>query len=400
MKRIVYTFIVLLSAVIAHAMGNEGSNGQLDLIIARHIEACGGEENWAKVEALQISGQYTGFSAVHDFLTYKCANGLFYTEYNLGRHRLKEGFDGHTFWTIDPWQGFDFPRKVNRAERHVIMQKAELFTPFYRWKERGFKAGLKGEEQMDGHQLHVLTLTRPGMTEETWYIDAQTYLIYKSLTRWVDFTYPMEAETFYDDYRDVNGLVLPHYFEQTYSTRHTLTEIEQIIVNPQINSAVFSMPPFEHMQKIEPLAGEWDAVIELVNRAGAWQTIDSVRSVFQFLSNDIIQGDISYDVNFPVHTRFTMNFNRRALQYQMVVYNEFYSTTQLFNGTLVDGELAFDDGQLASDASPDNQPANPAVRYIIELRDADKFVLTRKRSSDNGQTWQDVERITFNRVLD
>lgn len=368
-------------------------------IISRHIEACGGQENWDNVEALELKGQFTGFSERNDFYTLKTSGGKFFSSFNLGKHMVYEGYDSTTFWTVDPWQGFDFPRKINKAERHVLMQKAELFSPFYRWEERGFQVDLKGTEVFDGLELYVFALTRPGMPEETWYIDTHTYLVYKSITPWVDFTYPMVAESYYDDYREVSGLLLPHYIEQTYSTRHTVTEIEQVFVNPDFDKGIFRMPDCPHMEKLAAMAGNWNVQVEMMTRSGNWHMFDQVTSRFEKMDGEILQGNIYYEVNFPVTTRYTLNYNRRTEQYQLVVYNEFHSVTELFNGKWIDGSLVFDNlpGEQQKEEPAAAGAQQSFTQYVFTITDDQTFLVERNRSGNHGETWQQVERLTYSK---
>jgi hypothetical protein len=402
-KKIYILMLAMATGLAAMGSDHVPTDPKPDDIIARHIDAYGGKDAWKKVEAMELTGNYTSFSVVHDFYTLKTSDGHFFTEYNIGKNRVKEGYDGTTFWTIDPWQGFDFPRKINKAERHVVMQKAEFFTPFYRWKERGFEVGYKGTEDIDGTEVYVLTLTRTGMPEETWYIDANTFLVYKSITQWVDFSYPMVAETFYDDYRNVEGLVLPHYMEQTYSTRHTITEIDRVVINPVVNTAVFSMSSCDAMEKIAPLAGNWDIQVDMMTRSGNWHTFDRVVSGFEQSSRDVIRGNISYEVYFPNSTFYTLNFNRNTDTYQLVVYNDLYSVTELFNGDFHEnGTLVFEPepGKHKNEPGSDVTPVQTIFRYVLTFPDQNNFFLERQRSVDNGESWQEMERFGFVRKLE
>jgi hypothetical protein len=396
MKKHTIGLILLLPWLVTFGSEPAKHDITLDEIIKRHIEAYGGREKWDAVEALDVRGHFTGFSQRNDFYTLKTAGGKFFSTFNLGQHRLQEGHDGTTYWTIDPWQGFDYPRKINRAERHVFMQKSELFSPFYRWKERGFQVELKGTEEVDGLEMYVLSLTRPGMPEETWYLDTQTYLAYKSITPWADFAYPMVAETYYDDYREVNGLLLPHYMEQTFSTRHTVTEIEEVIVNPEYDSGIFRMPACPQMEKLTALSGDWNVQVEMMTRTGNFHTFDQMTGSFEKTTGDVMQGSISYEVNFPVTTRYTLNYNRHTGRYQLVVYNELHSTTHLFNGNWVDGSLVFDnlpeEGQNEASASAGQQPL---TQYVFTVKDEKTFLLERNRSVNNGETWLPVKKLTY-----
>jgi len=392
---LVFIFPWLLS------FGSEPANQQknLDEIISRHIEAYGGQEKWDAVEALEIRGYFTGFSERNDFYTLKTANGKFFSTFNLGQHRLQEGHDGTTYWTIDPWQGFDYPRRINKAERHVFMQKTELFTPFYRWKERGFQVELKGTEEVDGLEMYVLTLTRPGMPEETWYLDTQTYLVYKSITPWADFAMAMVAESYYDDYREVNGLLLPHYMEQTFSTRHTVTEIGQVVINPGFDKGIFRMPACKHMEKLDALAGTWDVKVEFMTRSGSMHAFDQVTVPLKKRAGMFCRANISYEVNLPATTLYTLTYNRHSNRYQLVVYNELHSTTHLFDGKWMDGSLVFDNlpEEQQNEASAPSAGQQPLTQYVFTFGDEQTFLLERNRSANNGESWQQVKRLTYSR---
>ena len=398
MRKALYTILLTIFAGLIYG-GNSATPDDKTLheIIAGHIAAYGGKSIWEKVEALEVKGRFTAFSETDDFYTLKTARGEFYSDYSLGKHRLKEGHDGTIFWTIDPWQGFEFPRKINKTERHVIMQKAEFFTPLFRWEERGLEIELEGTETIDGIQTWKLLVTRPGMEPETWYLDAHTLLAYKSITPWVDFATAVTAETYYDDYRQTNGILLPHFIETTYSTRHITTEIDQVVINPEINSQTFSPPACMQMAKTDPLLGSWNIQVEYRTRAGNWHVFDEVKADFTSNGEKRIEGQLSYEVHFPATTHFTIHYNQRTQLYQLVVYSEFYSTTDLYEGTFEGKNLIFQDTPKPGDTdnpAPD-QGSQTHFQYKFVFGEEDKIILERNRSTDHGATWQPAARYTF-----
>ena len=109
----------------------------VDEIIAQHISAHGGVEKWNGVEALKITGKFTAFSLEKDYTCYKTKSGFYYGDFNLGVENVIESFDGKKGWTIDPWQEMDYARNLNSGEVNVFLQKAEFFTPFFNYKEKG-----------------------------------------------------------------------------------------------------------------------------------------------------------------------------------------------------------------------------------------------------------------------
>lgn len=378
----------------------EPNEKSLDEIVAGHIVAYGGISAWEKVEALEVRGRFTAFSETNDFFTLKTACGKFFSDYSLGKHRLQEWYDGKNFRTIDPWQGFEFPRKINRAERHVIMQKAELLSPFFRWEERGLDVVLEGTEVIDGKETYKLAVTRPGKQNETWYLDTQTLLVYKSITPWIDFATATTAETWYDDYRKINGIVIPHFMETIYGTRHTTTEIDQVIVNPFFDSSIFSPPACSYMAKLNPLTGAWNVTVEYMTRSGNLHVFDEVVANFAPNNEKLIGGQLSYEVSFPVSTHYTIHFNHRTQKYQLVVYNEFYSTTDLYEGSFEGEKIVFSDATVSEEikVQTPGQAAQPLFQFVFNLEKEDNFVLERNRSMDGGETWHPGSRYSFRRM--
>ncbi len=370
-----------------------------DTIIEKHIAAHGGVEKLSSVHSMKLTGDFTSFSVVHDFVTIKTSDGWFYSTYNLGKHRVTEGYDGDVFWTIDPWQGFDFPRKINQVEKHVIMQKADLITPFFMWKEKNYEVRFLGREDIDGMEMNVLELTRPGMPAETWYINSNTSLAYKYHSQWVDFTYPMQAETYFDDYREVDGLVMPFYTEQTFSTRHRITQIKEVLINSNLDERIFRMPSCKYMDKLAMLDGTWDVDVQVMTRQGSWHEIGTVHSTFCFMDRNRLQGNISYDMAFPASNDFIFSYNKRTDQYQLIQFSELFSVTELFQGSFTNNKLILDnlpeEGAVNSHSETGNQRAY--TRYIISLDTMEAITIERKQSTDRGENWRDAEKLTLTR---
>lgn len=359
-------------------------------VISRHIEAMGGKSNWEQVHGIKKTGQYTSFSLTGPFTTIITDGGLLYTHYPHGKHEVTEGFDGKVHWTIDPWQGFDFPRKLNKSEKNVLSQKADFFTPFLHYQERGYQASYQGDVVIDGLPLIQIELIRSNGFSETWYLHANNLLPYKYISQWVDFTYPAAAETFFDDFREVNGLLIPFYRETTYGTRHITTEIEEIAINPHFSDSLFVMPGCTGMDMIRSICGSWNMKAEVMTRAGQWQVSDSSKVYIGLLPDGRIHGRLEYDMAFPVNTTFTINYNRRSEQYQMVIFSEMFATTDIFSGILSDDML------ILNETSSGSQSENATrTRYLFDLTDNEIFSITRSRSNDGGNSWQQAERLFF-----
>ncbi len=57
-----------------------------------------------------------------------------------------------------------------------------------------------------------------------------------------DFGAPNPVETFFSEYREVGGLVMPYLIESEYGIRYRVYQVDTIELNPQINSTEFKLP--------------------------------------------------------------------------------------------------------------------------------------------------------------
>ena len=266
----------------------------VDDIIEKHIKAHGGEKALNKIKSIELSGTYTSFSTSGKFKTIKLHSGEYYSEFDLGQHYVYEGNDGKLAWTIDPWQDILFPRRINKSEKNVFDQKAELITPFYKYKNKGHKVELKGKEDLDGTEVYVLHLIRNNGFTETWYLDAKTYLEVKYTSQWIDFAYPIQADTYFDDFRKVEGIIIPYYIEREFRNRNRFTEITNLVINGKYNEDIFRMPVVEEFEKLSFMKGKWWAVAESMTRRGTWYKTDSIKTEVKYADRNMLHTTLDY----------------------------------------------------------------------------------------------------------
>lgn len=276
-KYILITGILLFSSSMIQAQ-------DVDKIIAKHLKAHGDTDKWETIKSMKIAGTFTAFSVAEDFFAIKTDNGAYYSELYLGQHKVIESFDGKSGWTIDPWQDFTFPRELNKSEINMFNQKADFFTPFYKYKEKGYKVELIGEQNVDGINTYVIKLSRPNGHSETWYLDANTYLEYKCESDWVDFAYDSPAESYFEDFRNIDGIVIPFFIERTFSQRDRILQIDNIEFNPDIDESIFDMPRSAEIEKFNFLIGEWNVKVDVWTRRGSWYSVDSTVSTINFVA--------------------------------------------------------------------------------------------------------------------
>ena len=367
-------------------------------IIAKHIDAHGGADKWEKVDALKITGRFTAFSLEKDFTSYKTKCGKYYSDFHLGEQRVIEAFNGKCGWTIDPWQEIEYARKINAGETNVFMQKATFFTPFFKYKENGYKVEYIGKETVDGIEMYALKLTRENGKSEKWYFDTKTYLEYKCEAEWVDFARTLPSEMYFDDFRSVDGLIIPFFVERIFWQRDRITQIEKVEVNPDFDAKLLEMPKRKEISKLDFMAGNWDVKMEFMSRRGEYRETGTTESIISYAATNLLQEKMSYENYFPNTLNINYSYNPEAKNYRIAAFNEFTSAIDVFQGKMTDNVLIVEDTHISFDDT--KKPTRTCKQFTYTKIDNNNFTVENKLSNDEGKTWNPQARFTYTRKTD
>ena len=366
-----------------------------DEIIASHIDAHGGQQAWDRVEAIKVTGKFTAFSLENDYTAYKTKDGSYYGDLYMGEKPVIEAIHGGEGWTIDPWQGMDYARPLNSVEMNALMQKAEFITPFLDYKEKGNTVEYTGLDTVDGRAMHVLALTRTNGKVETWYLDAESFLEYKCKSEWVDFARMAPGETYFDDFREVDGLVFPFFVERTFWQRDRILLVEEIGINPEVDQTLFVMPRRPEMDKLAFMAGAWNVSLEVMTRRGTWYPMGKTTSVIDFVAHNMLQENITYERIYRTARTRQIAYNE-STGYRVSEYDDLTTSITLYEGTLNDTAFIFDEkNPVVVDPESESVQRN---RYVLSPLDSAGFVIERQVSPDEGETWMARDRFIYSRT--
>jgi hypothetical protein len=368
-----------------------------DEIINLHIDAHGGIENWDAIQSIKITGNFTSFSEMHPIKMIKAREGKFYSEHHLGQFPVVEGCDGKTYWIDDPWFELGFPHLSNEAEAYITKLKAEFCTPFFDYKKRGFEVSYEGIEKAEGKDCYKLILTRDDGKAETWFLDTKTYLEVKSLSLWADFGQLTESEAFYDDFREVENVILPFYTERVFSIRDRILEIENVEFNVGPDPAIFKFPLSPEIQKLKFLAGNWSVIFETMGRSGKLQRADSTSSKIELVDGmNLLQEKISFINYFPINKIANWSYNSELESYVMNTFNSFYSRSEIFTGNFEADTLVFDNTQIKFN----DESKEGLAKFKFFNSDENTVVMDVLQSTDEGVSWSTVQRFTYSRIME
>jgi len=249
MSRPVAVVLVVAAALAlpgAISAAEDAAAPDLATILARHAAARGGAERWSAVRTLEITGTWEAFSTPGPFTVQRAAPDRFRFDHVLFGQPATFAYDGEHAWIQGAALGVPEPVRLDDAWKRNLIEDAALRTPLLAGPSESVALALVGPAVVDGIDTWAVDVTREGFPKETWYLDAKSYLEVKRESMTFDvFSGGIEIpmETFYDDFRTVEGLVLPFHEERHFGTRYHVTDIAAVRVDAKIDPARFAAPP-------------------------------------------------------------------------------------------------------------------------------------------------------------
>jgi|APEBP8051072266_1049373.scaffolds.fasta_scaffold13103_1 hypothetical protein len=155
-----------------------------------------------------------------------------------------QAFDGTSGWTVQPWTGSLDPQPLNEdnakdAKRIAKMVHNDLITN----GKDGTKLDYKGKDEIEGSEVYKIEAIRKDGTAITYFLDADSYLIVKTTTKYTESGVLVESDMFPSDYKTVNGLTLPYTIEtKTNGEVNGANYIEVYDFTTKVEDAFFTMP--------------------------------------------------------------------------------------------------------------------------------------------------------------
>lgn len=218
----------------------------LEEVVARYEAARGSRERWRALRSIEMEGTFTSFSEDAPFTLRRKRPNLYRFDSRMTRKEMILAQDARGPWWLYPLYGIDSPAKMEEPPVAVMTARdAEIEPALFGYEEKGHKVVLAGRGNVNGQETLRLELTRSNGWVETWHLDPRTWLEVAVDSKVFDYSQmpqEMEERAWFSDFRTVDGLVIPHRIEKEYGARHTVTRVERIRVNPEVEDGVFAMP--------------------------------------------------------------------------------------------------------------------------------------------------------------
>ncbi|MCP3978855.1 MAG: DUF1579 domain-containing protein [bacterium] len=368
----------------------------LDEVVAKYREARGGEA-WDSVQSMKVSGTFTAFSKVAPFTAHRKRDNKFHIDHVLDGKRIVIGYDDELAWWDNEWRQ-DGAQPVTDIDLGVVLRRADFLPPLMNYDERGFTAELIGETEIDGIPAIGIKLVRPDESEETWYLSPKTYLEIGADSPGSDFGNAMPQRTFFDDFREVKGVMIPHYVESQWYTRDRVMDIEEIAFNVEIDDEMFKMPLPDGMAELQPMIGKWNVKAAQRQQPGApWQESERTSEIESRIGNGLLHE--TYTTANGTNVFITLSYDRHREQYRMTEFNDQAMFLDVLQGTFGD------DGRLVLSNMDTGTPMKimgMTIHSRLALFDIGPggFKLEHEVTIDGGQNWFVAGKADYTRADD
>jgi outer membrane lipoprotein-sorting protein len=214
-----------------------------DEIISRYFIKAGGLEAWKDLKSMKMEAIFEQENMSLQAVIYREQPDKNRSEIIFQGDTIVQAFDGETGWMINPMMGTSAPQKMPE-EMAEMMKEQKFESELVDYREKGHMVELEGTESVAGSEAYKIKLTRNNGDTEYYFFDTESNLPVME-RRPIKYG-PMEgqdAETFIGDYREVEGMMLPHTIE-VKSGGQTVQKlnIKEYALNEDIEDSLFSLP--------------------------------------------------------------------------------------------------------------------------------------------------------------
>lgn len=211
-------------------------------IIARNLEARGGEAALAALTTMRISGTVeVGGQKLPVTLTRRRPNQLC-QEIDVKGQIVRSVFDGKRAWTINPMLGSGEARELDGFAAEALRDQAAFGWPLAGYQSGGGTLTLEGSEDVDGVPAWKLKLTQPNGHVVYVFVDPSTALEKKVMATYDRDGQPLVMETLLSDYAPVDGVQIA-YTRRTVigGQRQGVLELAAVEFNLPVDDEMFTM---------------------------------------------------------------------------------------------------------------------------------------------------------------
>ncbi len=217
-----------------------------DQVISANIARRGGIARIEHAKTQKLRGYIQFSTTKHPFAVDLARPGRIHTEITLDGGRIVQAYDGKTAWTINPVeiQNDTMPRVLPEGEAKNVIAGGDMDGPLVHYAEKGNHVTYAGIDTADGRPAYKLDVVTAAGLADTYYFDTTSHLQTKWQGHRVMNGAPVVFESFFRDYRTVDGILVAFKVDsdtQGHAGGQHIT-LDTVQINAPVPDAEFVMP--------------------------------------------------------------------------------------------------------------------------------------------------------------
>lgn len=174
-------------------------------VLEKYVKAIGGRDALQKFKTRYQAGtvELSPMGLKGTIESYSRSDDRSLTKVSLaGIGDILDGYDGKTAWTVNPIQGSRIKegRELLQTKRNNIYARESSIDKIYK------NVMVRGIEKVGERDAYVIVASTDGLPDDILYFDKESGLMLRSDTISITPEGEQAVKTFYDDYREVDGI--------------------------------------------------------------------------------------------------------------------------------------------------------------------------------------------------
>lgn len=243
--KLIHQAFAIFSALLIFGWANtstvQAQDATLEEILEAHFEAVG-QEKLNEVKSMSMTGLMSA-NGTELKMEIKQMRPLYYhTKMVIQGMEIISAFDGEHGWMKSPMQAAGKPVMMPEDQAKRTMEQADMDGFLYNYKEKGHKLVLIGEE-VEGTDSYKLKLTKSQGEEVLMFLDKDSYILIKTIAKMDMMGQEMEAETFYSNYKMIDGVAIATSIQVKAGPQEAMTmQFDDIEFNVELDEEMFKIP--------------------------------------------------------------------------------------------------------------------------------------------------------------
>lgn len=243
-RRFTVRSFCLLALALAYTSGAQGQSPaglpSADAVIAKHMQAIGGRDALLNLTSRVASGvlEQDGLPEIRFELVAKAPDKFYFRLSLPDNGEVIQAYDGVTAWDGAPETGVRVLAGSARAHRI----RNATFQRELRMQELYTSLKTVGRDRIGALEVYVVEGTVKEGPPERLYFAADNGLLLRRDTKFDSDGQPVEFSTYYEDYRAVDGVLLPYALRRAGPDGTFTLRFRDIRHNLPVDDTLFSKP--------------------------------------------------------------------------------------------------------------------------------------------------------------